>query len=88
MPAAASFHRGGSPTCHTLGVVGPALLTPIDALVGTGPHVMSFESRVRTPEVPFGDKFEVAIRFVLIKEGPEKVRSTNAEASSLVSCVC
>lgn len=34
---------------------------------------MSFESRVRTPEVTFGDKFEVVIRFVLTKEGPEQV---------------
>lgn len=39
---------------------------------------MSYQSRVRTPEVPFGDKFEVMIRFVLVKEGPEKVKLVEA----------
>lgn len=38
-----------------------------------GPSAMSYESRVRTPAVPFGDKFEVVTQYGLVKEGPEKV---------------
>ena len=43
------------------------------SLVGTGPSLMAYEERNRTPGVSFGDKFVVAVQFVLIKEGPDKV---------------
>lgn len=48
-----------------------------------GPSAMSFESRVRTPAVPFGDKFEVVTRYVLVKEGPQKVCLTPLHSLSL-----
>lgn len=41
--------------------------------LGTGPSLMAYEERNRTPGVSFGDKFVVAVQFVVIKEGPDKV---------------
>ena len=51
---------------------GPAR-TRFWCVLGTGPSLMAYEERNRTPGVSFGDKFVVAVQFVLIKEGPEKV---------------
>lgn len=45
-----------------------------DEVLLDGPMRMVLETRNRTPGVPYGDKFSVAVQFVLTKEGPEKCR--------------